>query len=108
MGTTKQESRVTTNRANVSGHSTRALVGKPRVLLLDEPTDHLDRRSLKEVLRNIRRLEEAPAVLLVSHDDRVAQVADEVIHLDAGEVIHLDAGEVIDRRAAVRTDRDPA
>ena len=77
----------------------RALVGRPRVLLLDEPTDHLDRRSLEEVLRNIRKLEEAPAVLLVSHDDRVAAVAD--------EIIHLQAGEVVDRRRAVHIDRDP-
>lgn len=69
----------------------RALVGKPRVLLLDEPTNHLDRLSLDTVLRNIIDMEGAPAILLVSHDDRVIDVATTIVHLEEGRVVSVRA-----------------
>jgi len=65
----------------------RALVGQPTVLLLDEPTNHLDRASLDIVLRNIVGMEGAPAVLLVSHDDRVVDLAHTVVELEDGHVV---------------------
>ena len=58
----------------------RALVNRPRLLLADEPTGNLDRRSADEVLALLREVcaESAAALLLVSHDrqmiDRFARV----------------------------------
>ena len=61
----------------------RALVSRPRVLLLDEPTSHLDPQARSEIYRLLSRLTEGAAVLVVSHDvDQVEQVADRIARLD--------------------------
>ena len=64
----------------------RALVREPCVLILDEPTNHLDITVIGSVLRNIRCLDPAPAVLIVSHDVEAARSADEVVRLVDGKI----------------------
>jgi len=67
----------------------RALAQAARVLLLDEPTAHLDLRFQDEVLRLVRRLatEERLAVLLTLHDlNLVGRFADRVILLSNGSI----------------------
>ena len=68
----------------------RALAGKPRLLMADEPSSGLDvneTRALADTLRTVRE-EHGTAVLLVEHDlDMVAQVVDRVIVLDFGQQI---------------------
>ena len=64
----------------------RALVRAPCVLILDEPTNHLDITVIGSVLRNIRCLDPAPAVLIVSHDAEAARSADEVVRLVDGKI----------------------
>jgi ATP-binding cassette subfamily B protein len=68
----------------------RALVRAPRLLILDEPTNSLDERSLREVLDNLSSLPSAPAVLLISHDQRALAGADVVVHLHEGRVVAED------------------
>jgi iron complex transport system ATP-binding protein len=67
----------------------RALAQEPRVLLLDEPTAHLDlahRLALEALLRDLAR--EDKAVLLVSHDlAGAARVADRIALLAGGRVL---------------------
>jgi branched-chain amino acid transport system ATP-binding protein len=68
----------------------RALAGKPRLLMADEPSSGLDvneTRALADTLRQVRE-DHGMAVLLVEHDlDMVAQVVDRVIVLDFGQQI---------------------
>lgn len=64
----------------------RALVREPCVLILDEPTNHLDITVIGSVLRNIRCLDPAPAVLIVSHDVEAARSADDVVRLVDGKI----------------------
>ena len=68
----------------------RALAGKPRLLMADEPSSGLDvqeTQALADTLRHVRE-EHGTAVLLVEHDlDMVAQVVDRVIVLDFGQQI---------------------
>lgn len=59
----------------------RALLRRPRFLILDEPTNHLDLRSIVKVLENLRSLPEVPGVLIVTHDEGVAQQVDRVYRL---------------------------
>jgi predicted ABC-type transport system involved in lysophospholipase L1 biosynthesis ATPase subunit len=69
----------------------RALVGRPAVLLADEPTGSLDSataQSVTELLVAAAR-ERATAVVLVTHDPTVAAHADRVVRLRSGE---LDGG----------------
>ncbi len=65
------------------------LVGRPAVLLLDEPTTGLDPRSRAEVWRHVRELAAAgtTVVLTSQHMDEVEQLADRVVVLDRGRVI---------------------
>jgi len=67
----------------------RTLAVAPDVLLLDEPTSALDDRSAQAVDRVIRALVgDGMTVVLVSHDlDRVVDVADQVLVLDAGRLV---------------------
>jgi iron complex transport system ATP-binding protein len=70
----------------------RALAQEPRLLLLDEPTSHLDLRHQREVVGLLRRLnrERGLTALLVSHDLNLAgEVADRILLLSAGRVARI-------------------
>jgi ABC-type lipoprotein export system ATPase subunit len=67
----------------------RALVNNPSILLADEPTGNLDSRTSSEVIALFRQLnaEQGITVILVTHDQDVAQNANRTIVLRDGEVI---------------------
>ena len=64
----------------------RALVSDPTVLLADEPTGDLDRKSAEEVLELITRLnrEFKKTIIMVTHDPHAAERAAKQYHLDKG------------------------
>ena len=67
----------------------RALAQQPRLLVLDEPTSHLDLRYQLQTAELLRRVnaEQGTTVLLVSHDlDLAAEVCDRLLLLDGGRV----------------------
>jgi putative ABC transport system ATP-binding protein len=70
----------------------RALAGEPQLVLADEPTASLDRQSGRDVVELMRRLarERGASVIMVTHDNRVLDVADRIIHLEDGHVLSGD------------------
>ena len=64
----------------------RALANDPLVLLADEPTANLDAAHGRDIARLLRQLadEDARAVIIVSHDTRLREVADRVLWLEDG------------------------
>jgi putative ABC transport system ATP-binding protein len=65
----------------------RALANEPSVLMADEPTGNLDSSNTRDVLRLLRRAhDQGQAILMVTHDARVASLADRVINLFDGMV----------------------
>lgn len=66
----------------------RALVNHPQVVLADEPTASLDRKSGRDVVELIQDLarEDGAAVVLVTHDNRILDVADRILHLEDGHM----------------------
>ena len=69
-----------------------ALVGRPRVVILDELTTGLDPRARRRMWRTVERLkQEGVTILLVSHAmEEVERLCDRVALLDAGRVLALD------------------
>lgn len=66
----------------------RALLCKPRILLADEPTGNLDSKTGKEILKLICNLnKQGMTVILVTHDNKVADVATRKIELFDGKII---------------------
>ena len=61
----------------------RALVNRPQIVLADEPTASLDKQSGRDVVELIQDLarEDGSAVILVTHDNRILDVADRILHL---------------------------
>ncbi|MEU8196580.1 ABC transporter ATP-binding protein [Microbispora amethystogenes] len=79
----------------------RALANQPRLLLADEPTGNLDSRNTRDVLRLLGRVHrQGQTIVLVTHDARVASMADRVVSL-------LD-GQIVDDGAIPRVRRRPA
>ena len=66
----------------------RALATDPTILVADEPTGDLDRKSAEEVLTLLDRLnkEYKKTIVMVTHDPHAAQRAHTVRHLDKGEL----------------------
>ena len=82
----------------------RALMGNPRVLLLDEPSEGLAPLIVAEVGRTIRRLkEEGQSIVLVEQNIKLAlDVADRVVILNTGRCVFAgDAGEVLNNEQLV-------
>lgn len=65
----------------------RALLRRPAVLILDEPTNHLDAESVRTLLRNLRKMDYIPTIVLISHDMSVVQDMEYVYTLEQGRVI---------------------
>ena len=64
----------------------RALVSEPAMLLADEPTASLDKQSGREVVERMKVLakEHGTTILLVTHDNRILDIADRIVHLEDG------------------------
>jgi len=66
----------------------RALIGEPRIVLADEPTASLDKETGRQIVTLIQRLarEHGVTVLLVTHDNRILDVADRLMALEDGRI----------------------
>ena len=66
----------------------RALVGEPAMVLADEPTASLDKASGREVVDRMQSLarERGTTILMVTHDNRILDVADRILHLEDGRL----------------------
>jgi len=69
----------------------RALINDPELILADEPTGNLDSASGKQVLEILRRLkdEEGKTILLVTHSQEGAAMADRVLRMKDGKLLGI-------------------
>jgi putative ABC transport system ATP-binding protein len=67
----------------------RALVNRPRLVLADEPTAALDRDSTMNVIRLLKQttVEDGAAVMMVTHDHRIIDAADRLVHMVDGRIM---------------------
>ncbi len=91
----------------------RALVNDPALVLADEPTANLDSKIGHDIMRLLRRIagEQHRSVVIVSHDQRIKDIADRVLWLEDGEfkemvTMALDpvCGMTVERDTAVSLD----
>ncbi|HEY7839678.1 MAG TPA: ABC transporter ATP-binding protein [Terriglobales bacterium] len=72
----------------------RALVGKPSILLADEPTGNLDSKNGDAVMDLLHELHAAGATIcMVTHDPRFSRYADRIVHLFDGQIVDAPAEE---------------
>lgn len=99
LGLTKEESK--RNVLKLSGGQqqrvaiARALAAKPAVLLADEPTGNLDSNTSAEVIGLLKMTgkEFHQTIVMITHNEAIAQLADRVIHLEDGKIVGDKAGE---------------
>ncbi|MGH9691990.1 MAG: ABC transporter ATP-binding protein [Candidatus Acidiferrales bacterium] len=71
----------------------RALVGRPSILLADEPTGNLDSVNSEAVIELLRQLhQEGATICMVTHDPRYAGTADRTVHLLDGRIVGVSIG----------------
>jgi putative ABC transport system ATP-binding protein len=68
----------------------RALVHNPRLIVCDEPTAALDARSGRRVMDLLREVALSPdrAVIIVTHDNRIFDLADRILTMEDGRITH--------------------
>lgn len=68
----------------------RALVSHPKIVLADEPTAALDSKSGRDVVNLMQTLakEQGCTILLVTHDNRILDVADRIVRMEDGKLIN--------------------
>jgi putative ABC transport system ATP-binding protein len=66
----------------------RALVSQPQIVLADEPTAALDSKSGREVVNLMQKLakEQSCTILLVTHDNRILDIADRIVDMEDGKL----------------------
>lgn len=66
----------------------RALVSHPQIVLADEPTAALDKKSGRDVVEIMQKLakEQGCTILLVTHDNRILDIADRIVYMEDGRL----------------------
>jgi putative ABC transport system ATP-binding protein len=67
----------------------RALVSHPKLVLADEPTAALDKQSGRDVVDLMQQLarEQGCTILLVTHDNRILDIADRILRMEDGRLV---------------------
>jgi putative ABC transport system ATP-binding protein len=67
----------------------RALVSHPKIVLADEPTAALDKKSGRDVVELMQHLakEQGSTILLVTHDNRILDIADRIVYMEDGRLV---------------------
>jgi putative ABC transport system ATP-binding protein len=67
----------------------RALVSHPKIVLADEPTAALDKKSGRDVVELMQKLakEQGCTILLVTHDNRILDIADRIVYMEDGKLV---------------------
>ena len=70
----------------------RAFVAKPEIVFADEPTGNLDTKTTMEVMELIREVarDNNQTIVMVTHDRRLAEFADKIIHILDGKIQSID------------------
>jgi putative ABC transport system ATP-binding protein len=68
----------------------RALVSQPKIVLADEPTAALDKKSGREVVELMQKLakEQRCTILIVTHDNRILDIADRIVYMEDGRLVN--------------------
>jgi putative ABC transport system ATP-binding protein len=66
----------------------RALVSQPKIILADEPTAALARKTGRDVVEMMQRLakQQGCTILMVTHDNRILDIADRIIYMEDGRL----------------------
>ncbi|BBD62544.1 ABC transporter-like protein [Nostoc sp. HK-01] len=75
----------------------RALVSQPKIVLADEPTAALDKQSGRDVVELMQSLakEQGCTILLVTHDNRILDIADRIIYMEDGHLVRDGVSAVV-------------
>ena len=67
----------------------RALVARPAIILADEPTGNLDSKTSDEVMSLLKTMIKKynQTLVMITHDEKIAQMADRVIYIEDGKVV---------------------
>lgn len=67
----------------------RAIAAEPAIILADEPTGNLDTKTELEVMSLLKKSVEkfGQTLIMITHDEGIAQTADHIVHLEDGRVI---------------------
>jgi putative ABC transport system ATP-binding protein len=81
----------------------RALISRPKIVLADEPTAALDKKSGRDVVELMQKLakEQGCTILLVTHDNRILDIADRIIYMEDGRLV--DKGDAMPSPLPVAT-----
>jgi putative ABC transport system ATP-binding protein len=68
----------------------RALVSTPKIVLADEPTAALDKKSGRDVVELMQTLanEQGCTILMVTHDNRILDIADRIVYMEDGRLVN--------------------
>jgi putative ABC transport system ATP-binding protein len=71
----------------------RALVHKPKIIWADEPTGALDTKTSEELMDLILDLNKTnnQTFVIVTHDDRISNYSDRILHMDSGMIVSLES-----------------
>jgi putative ABC transport system ATP-binding protein len=71
----------------------RALISHPKIVLADEPTAALDKKSGRDVVEIMRTLakDQGCTILMVTHDNRILDIADRIVHMEDGRLVDTPA-----------------
>ena len=75
----------------------RALATKPAILLADEPTGNLDSRTSQDVMGLLKTTSTkfAQTIVMITHNEEIAQLADRIIRIEDGRIVTGKAGETL-------------